>query len=106
MRNFIYLLAEKILSPNKQSWLWRYGIGILAVAIATILKLLLTPIILIESPFLLYFTAVMVSSWCGGWQVGILATIVSALMSDYFFLTPTSTLWVSSFGQIIPLGIF
>ncbi len=66
----------------------RYAIGIAAVAVALILKFALVPLVTQETPFLLFFTAVMVAAWCGGFGPGLLVTAFSALLSDYFFMTP------------------
>ncbi|HEY9847792.1 MAG TPA: DUF4118 domain-containing protein, partial [Candidatus Caenarcaniphilales bacterium] len=55
----------------KKSKLLQYGGALLAVGIAVILKLLLTPWIGQESPFLLFFAAVMVSAWFGGLGAGL-----------------------------------
>lgn len=74
-----------------RSRLQRYGVAVLAVTIALLLKLLLDRLIEIESPFLLFFAAVMVSTWYGGMGSGTLATALAALVSDYFFLTPITT---------------
>ena len=40
------------------------------------------------TPFLLFFGAVMLSAWNGGWGPGLLSTGLSALLADYFFLSP------------------
>ena len=48
---------------------WHYGVAVLAVAIALLLKLLLIPLIDRESPFLLFFAAVLVSAWYGGIKI-------------------------------------
>ncbi len=75
--------------PNlKRSWIERYGFAVLAVAIALLLRLLLKPLLGIESPFLLFFATVMLSAWYGGMGAGVVATVLSALASDYFFLSP------------------
>jgi K+-sensing histidine kinase KdpD len=71
-----------------KSRLQRYGVPVLAVAIAIVLKLLLAPLIQDESPFLLFFAAVAVSAGYGGWGPGLLATVLAVLGSDYFFLIP------------------
>lgn len=106
MYSFIVALVEKFTEKNQTWWQSGYAIAILAVAIVTILKLLLNPIVEVESPFLLYFAAVMFSSLYGGWQAGILATILSALLSDYLFLSPNHLVLTGSFGQMLRLGIF
>lgn len=106
MNNFIFSLIGKIINKNQPSPLQGYAIAILAVAIATILKILLTPIIQVESPFLLYFGAVMLSNLFGGWRAGVLATFLAALLSNNLFLSPTRALLAGNFGQMVRLGIF
>ncbi|MEH2063434.1 MAG: PAS domain S-box protein [Nostoc sp.] len=75
--------------PIHSSQLLRYGIVVLSVAIALVLMLMLDPWLSMNgTPFLLFFSAVMVSAWDGGLKSGLLATSLSALLSNYFFLPP------------------
>ena len=68
------------------SQLLRYGIVVLIVTLALVLMLMLDPWLSMSgTPFLLFFSAVMVSAWYGGLKSGLLATSLSALLSDYFF---------------------
>jgi len=90
----------------KRSWMQRYGFAVLAVAIALLLRLLLKPLLGIESPFLLFFATVMLSAWYGGMGAGVVATILSALASDYFFLSPTYSLLRNSLEQNVRLVVF
>jgi PAS domain S-box-containing protein len=93
--------------PNlKRSWIQRYGFAVLAVAITLLLRLLLKPLLGIESPFLLFFTTVMLSAWYGGMGAGVAATILSACLSDYFFLSPTYSLLRNNLGQNVRLVLF
>jgi len=64
---------------RKRSQWWRYGFAVLTVAIALLVKLLLQALIQHESPFLLFFAAVLVSARYGGMVAGLLATFLSAL---------------------------
>jgi K+-sensing histidine kinase KdpD len=65
----------------------RYGIAVasvgLALAVASLLPYRADP-----SHFTLFFAAVMISSWYGGLGTGLVATILSALSLDYFFIAP------------------
>src|SRR5919197_1143331 len=65
----------------------RYAISIASVAAALSLASLL-PSRADPSHFTLFFAAVMVSAWYGGLGAGLLATILSALSLDYFFIAP------------------
>jgi PAS domain S-box-containing protein len=75
----------------KRSPLLRYGGAVLAVALVLLLKVLLDPLIVQETPFLLVFAAVIFSAWYGGLGPGLLATILAGFATDYFFLTPRGT---------------
>jgi two-component system NtrC family sensor kinase len=65
----------------------RYGIAVASVALALWLASLLSPRA-DPSHFTLFFAAVMLSSWYGGLGAGLLATVLSALSLDYFFVSP------------------
>jgi K+-sensing histidine kinase KdpD len=80
------MLAIKHTSP-----LLRYGVAVLAVGMAFLVKLLLNPLIVQETPFLLIFGAIMISAWYGGLGPGLLATVAAGLATNYFFLQPTSS---------------
>ena len=85
----------------------RYGVAVLTVSIVLGMKLLLKPLIDTESPFLLFFTAVIISAIYGGIRAGILATILSALAIDHLFLSPSRSFFIDqSFGQNIRLILF
>jgi K+-sensing histidine kinase KdpD len=83
-----------------------YGIAVLVVGLALLVKLLLDPLIEEESPFLLFFGAVIVSAWVGGLRVGLFAVALAALVVNYFFLSPPNTLWLDDFGQGLRLTLF
>ncbi|MEH2237642.1 PAS domain S-box protein [Nostoc sp.] len=88
------------------SQLLRYGIVVLIVALALVLMFMLDPWLSMSgTPFLLFYSAVMVSAWYGGLKSGLLATSLSALLSDYFFLSPAYDL---SFDlpNIVRIGLF
>jgi C4-dicarboxylate-specific signal transduction histidine kinase len=67
--------------------LLRYAISIASVAAALSLAALL-PFRADPSHFTLFFVAVMISAWYGGLGAGLVATILSAVSLDYFFIAP------------------
>jgi PAS domain S-box-containing protein len=70
-----------------------YGVAILSIVVALILMLLLDPwLSMTQSPFLLFFGAVMVSAWYGGKGPGIFATLLSAFVANHFFISSSSKL--------------
>lgn len=66
----------------------RYAVAITSVGLALLLKSFFVPFIEVESPFLIFFSTVVISAWYGGFEPGILATVLSALLADYFFMQP------------------
>ena len=99
-------LKERLLLIRIRHRLQRYGVAVLAVAIALVIKLLLSSLIKEESPFLLFFAAIIISALYGGIGPGVLATALAALTSDYFFLTPTYSLLSNNLGQNLRLSLF
>ena len=83
----------------------RYGVAVLAVGVAFVLKLLLDPMIAQDVPFLLVFGAIMVSAWYGGLGPGLLATAAAGLATDYFFLSPKGSFSLLSL-ETVPLLVF
>ncbi len=82
-----------------RSWLKRYGVAILTVLLALLLTRSLWLLHQL-SAYPLFFAAVMVSSWYGGLESGLLATVLSALICAYFFLPPFYSLAVIGFNTI------
>ncbi|BAZ20665.1 multi-sensor hybrid histidine kinase [Kalymmatonema gypsitolerans NIES-4073] len=72
-----------------RSRLQRYGVAIITVLLALLLTRLLWPLQKL-SIYPLFFAAVVVSSWYGGMEPGLVATVLSALACAYFFLLPHS----------------
>src|ERR671921_2551197 len=70
----------------------RYGVAVLAAGSALEINLLLDPLTVQDTPFLLVFGAIIVRAWYSGLGPGLLATAVSALATDYFFLYPRGTI--------------
>ncbi|PLZ95695.1 PAS domain S-box protein [Fischerella thermalis CCMEE 5268] len=93
---------------RKRRIIWRYGIAVLTVAIALLSKLLLNYWSgqLRETPFLLFFAAIMATSYYGGVGPGILAVVLSSFLGGYFFLTPAKSSFSSDPWTNIQLVIF
>src|SRR5918912_744875 len=88
---------------TRSTWL-RYGVAVLAVAVAVILTLPLGSLAS-RMPFAFFFAAVMLSAWYGGLGPALLSTALSAVASAYFFLPPGYSLELG-LTQIIQLGLF
>jgi C4-dicarboxylate-specific signal transduction histidine kinase len=75
----------------KPPGIWSYGIGVLSVAAALVI-LRLPAVHLQDAPVSLFLCAVILSAWFGGVGPGLLATALSALAFNYYFLPPIYSL--------------
>jgi signal transduction histidine kinase len=71
--------------------IWSYGISVLSVAAALAISRL-PAVHLQDAPVSLFLCAVILSAWFGGVGPGLLATTLSALAFNYYFLPPTHSL--------------
>lgn len=91
---------------NITQHLQRYGIAIASVMVALLLMLALDPFLeLTQASFLLFFGAVTISALYGGWQAGVVATILSVVLVNYFFLAPQYT-WALTLAGFLRLNLF
>lgn len=88
-----------------RSPLLRYGFVIATVALATLLTKLLEPIIA-PSIFSLFLAAVLMAAWYGGLGPGLLATVLSSVALEYFFIIPSVHAWSIGAGHFLRLGVF
>lgn len=72
---------------NSPPWM-RYGVTIIFVAAAVLLRLGLGLIINRPLSAPLFLAAIILSTWLGGLRLGIFASVVAALILDYFFARP------------------
>ncbi|HSZ59307.1 MAG TPA: HAMP domain-containing sensor histidine kinase [Tepidisphaeraceae bacterium] len=86
------LPASSALTPPHEAYRTnRFMVALLAVAVATALKLVVQPLARGDEASLGFFAAVMFAAWYGGLAPGLVATAASAIVSDYLFLRPLYT---------------
>ena len=102
-----YWLIQDIFMPHiHYSQLLRSGIVVLIVAFTLVPMLILDLWFSMSgTPFLLFFSAVIVSAWYGGLKSGLLATFLSVLLIDYFFLPPVYELSLD-LSNFVRIGLF
>lgn len=93
-------MAQKLLL-----WLKLYIVPLLTVGLALLLTLLLRSL-LQPTTFPFFYAAVTISAWAGGIVAGLLATGLSALSINYFFVDPLYSLELTNWGSIVRLGAF
>jgi signal transduction histidine kinase/CheY-like chemotaxis protein len=84
----------------------QYGIAVLAVGLALLLRLLLQPELGTHALLMPFVLAVLVASWRGGDGPGLLATALSAIAAAYLFMEPVYSLAVSSPADRLQLALF
>ncbi len=84
---------------------WRYGVAILACAVAALVKLLLGPLI-VPSAFLTAYAAVLVTAWYGGFGAGLLAIGLSSVISLALFLPSVLPPWSADPITLLRVGLF
>jgi len=58
------------------------------VALATLLRIGLDPVLGEHHPFTLYFASVAIAAWYGGFAPAVVAIVLSYFAADWFFITP------------------
>src|SRR5215471_10431020 len=82
---------------------WRYGFSVVVILIAFVLTRLLWPYIQ-PAPVPLFFAAIFAAFW-GGFGTGLFASIVSALVIDFFFVPPYDHFEWSA-PNFVRIGVF
>jgi PAS domain S-box-containing protein len=85
----------------------RFAFAVVAVAAAFLLRLALVRLIGEELPlFTIFFPAILASALYGGLWPALLATAVSALVADYWILTPHKSFAIAKPAQAVALAFF
>jgi PAS domain S-box-containing protein len=86
---------------------WRgYAVAVAGTAAATLLHLGVARWVGEISPFTTFYPVVIAAAVIGGARAGVVATILSALVADFFFLPPFHVLWPLSAAQLTGIGLF
>ena len=73
----------------RQRRLEAYGVALLVVALATLLRMLLWGVVSEAGPFTTYSLAIIIAALICGFWPGMMATVLSVLIGWYLFLAPT-----------------
>ena len=75
---------------------YRYGVAIAIVLAATAVRLALSSLLGMSSPFITFYPAVILSALYGGGRAGLLATVLSVLIVVFFWIEPVGQFAVGS----------
>ena len=84
----------------------RYAVAVMAALAAAALRGALSPLWGHDLPFLTFVPAIVLSAWAGGFGPGMVTTILSAALADYFWLPPFNAFGVSGVADAIGLVFF
>jgi PAS domain S-box-containing protein len=90
---------------NRQLWL-RCTVGVLVAIIAAAIRLQFLEILELRVTFLTFYPAVAVAALYGGLGPGLLATVVSAALANYFWMEPVGSLAIANFADLISIIVF
>ncbi len=101
-------LIIRVLSalPRIKNPLIRLGIGLAFVAVATVLRLAIGLIDPGSAPFTIYFPALLLASFLGGWRVGAIAAAISVLLAYVLFVVPTDGLLHPSLAKAVNVALY
>ncbi|MDB6064019.1 MAG: Multi-sensor signal transduction histidine kinase [Pedosphaera sp.] len=71
-----------------ESTLRRYLLAPISVGVATLVRWLLDPVFGMDHPLLLYYGAMAVTAWRGGWWPAVVSLVLGYLVADWFFIPP------------------
>lgn len=84
----------------------RYGVALLSVTLALIVRLLLHPPLDTDAPLLLFTLSVMVSAWYGGYGPGVFSTLLGAVIGSHLFLEPIYSLRIANTSDRVAVALF
>jgi DNA-binding CsgD family transcriptional regulator len=85
---------------------YRYGVAVVVVGAAWLLRSLVLTQAIDRSPFLAFGFAVLASALIGGFGPGLLAVVLSAIIAAFFYLPPELALAVHDPFDGVQLGFF
>src|SRR5215813_12115680 len=100
-----YKLSKGYMSATPSKSL-RYFVAVAATAVAFTARFLLKSAFDDFAPLLMFTLSIVVSAWYGGLGPGLLATALSLLLGDYFFLEPLYSFYAKNFAERIELLFF
>ncbi|MGE3805550.1 MAG: DUF4118 domain-containing protein, partial [Gemmataceae bacterium] len=90
----------------RQNLLFRYGLAIGSVALATWMRWLLEPVLGEHFPFGFAYIAVLLTAWLGGWGPSLVAFVLALVSSNFLFIPPRQTFSIFAGEHLVGFIIF
>ncbi|MGC4082467.1 MAG: DUF4118 domain-containing protein [Vicinamibacterales bacterium] len=84
----------------------RYAAALALVALATIARALINPLVGARTPFAFYFVAVVIAGGVAGVRAGVLTTLGCAASAAYFFVAPRFTFSAATSEGVVATLVF
>jgi PAS domain S-box-containing protein len=81
-------------------------VGVLVALLAAAIRLQFLEVLELRAAFLTFYPAVAVAALYGGLEAGLTATVVSALLADYFWMEPVGHFAIANFADLISMAVF
>jgi PAS domain S-box-containing protein len=92
---------------TQRDWVWyRYAVAVTMVVTATTVRLAFLQSLGLRATFITFYPAVILAALAGGLGPGLLATLLSAFLANYFWMEPVGSFAVIDFADWLSLGIF
>ena len=81
----------------------RYAVAVACAVAAVLVRMSLTAVWGLKFPYLTFHPAVLLSAWVGGLGPGLVTTGLCALAAVYFWIPPTNSFLIDTFGDRVSL---
>jgi PAS domain S-box-containing protein len=97
-----------LLPPEKESHpaYYRYAVAVVLVLVVTAMRLVFLSALGTRAPFVTFYPVVILAALYGGWRTGLLATILSAIVVDYFWIEPAGQFTIVHTADWLGLLLF
>ncbi len=85
---------------------YRYAVATVVVLAAAAIRLVCLSALGTRAAFVVFYPAVIFVALYGGWRAGVLATILSAAIADYFWIEPVGKFSIGQPGDMLSLVVF
>ncbi len=86
--------------------LLRYSSAVAGIALATLVRLCLSPVLGADLPFITFFLPVVFAAFYGGMGPALLALILGTLSAAFFFIHPAHSLTIAAPAPLLGLALF
>lgn len=94
------------MNSPRRTFILRYALALLCIAVATWTRWLLDPALGDRVPYITYFAAIAVTAYFGGLGPAILVIVLGGIGANYFFLSPRYSFMPQRLDTWASLGLF